>query len=230
MKTFLLTGASSGIGLSCLNLLLKEHSVVAISRFPPPIDHPHLTFFSEDLSKPLSSHLKKQLKSFSFDGLIFSAGKGLFGHLEELSSNEIARLFALNLFSPIFLTQYLLGGLKKKKRSDVVFIGSQAAKKAEKQNTIYGSSKAGLSAFAKSLRKEVASSGIKVSLIEPGMCQTPFYDSLHFSPKNDPLHTISPDEIAKALKMVLDAPDSTVFEEILIVPQKHAIAKKIPLP
>ncbi|MEM8628984.1 MAG: SDR family oxidoreductase [Chlamydiota bacterium] len=226
MKTLLITGASRGIGLACLRLLAAEYKIVAVSRTPPP-PHPQVTHLPYDLSNSTSlAKCVETLRSYELDGGIFCAGRGLFRQAEQISCEQAEELFRLNFFSPAFLAKALLPRLKSKRRADLLFIGSIAAKKWAKCNTFYGASKAALHSFVHSLRKECSSSGVKISLLHPGMCSTPFYDELDFQPKNAPGHAIDPEDIAQTVAFVLRAPPSTVYEEISITPQKEAIEKK----
>jgi NADP-dependent 3-hydroxy acid dehydrogenase YdfG len=82
------------------------------------------------------------------------------------------------------------------------------------------------------LRQESAAAGIRVTLINPGMVRTGFFDQLDFEPGEDPTHAIVPEDIAVAVKMVLSARPETVFDEINLSPLKKVVRRKhrAPLP
>jgi short-subunit dehydrogenase len=109
------------------------------------------------------------------DILINNAGVGWAGPLTEMSTAQVARLVAVNLTAPIELTRLLTPALASGERGMVVFISSIAGATGVLQEAAYSATKAGLSCFAESLRYELAGSGVAVSVIVPGVVDTPFF-------------------------------------------------------
>ena len=68
--------------------------------------------------------------------------------------------------------------LKRNGNSRVIYMGSEAALRGAKRGSLYCAAKFGLRGFAQSLRQECASSGVHVSIINPGMVNTPWFDRL----------------------------------------------------
>ncbi len=224
MKTILLTGCSSGIGKETALLLLeKGYSVIGISRRSCPFfaEHKNFHHFSIDLFSlnNLAVHLKKiEQQHPQIDGIICNAGKGYFGHLEELSSQNIRALVDLNFLSPVLIIRHFLPLFKKRKNGEIIFIGSTAASKEQKQNSIYGATKAALSSFAASLREECRKANVRVHLISPGIVRTPFYSQLSFSPSVKEDASLLPIDIAQLIVMILELPSRIVWEEISLSP------------
>ena len=230
-RKVLVTGCSSGIGLAiCQSLLAAGHEVLGVARDPQRggLDDPRFLLFSIDLSdlKQLPAQLVELTKQHpDIDAVIANAGRGQFGGLEEFSYAQIDDLLDLNLRSQIYLARALLPALRKQPHSDLLFVGSEAAVAGGRHGAVYSASKAALRGFAQALREECSRSGVRVSLINPGMVRTPFFDQLDFSPGDDSSHALSAQTVAVTVQMVLEAPAEAVFDEINLSPLKKVIKK-----
>ena len=109
------------------------------------------------------------------DILINNAGIGWAGPLTEMSAAKVAQLVAVNLTAPIELTRLLTPALAAGGRGRVVFISSIAGATGAPQEAVYAATKAGLNYFAESLRYELAGTGVGVSVVVPGVIDTPFF-------------------------------------------------------
>jgi len=225
----LVTGASSGIGLAiCRQLLEAGARVLGVARDPAkmPLSHEKLSFHSMDLADldQLPTKLNALYKQHSdVNALICCAGMGRFGSLEEFSFDQIRSLLDLNLVGQIYVIRQFLPGLKRFDKSDIVLMGSEAGISGGRRGAIYSASKAALRGFAQALRDESAKAGVRVSIINPGMVKTPFFDQLAFSPGEDSDNFIEPDDVAQAVMMILRTRAGTVFDEINLSPLKKVI-------
>ena len=70
-------------------------------------------------------------------------------------------------------------------------MGSEAALAGTAQGSLYCAAKFALRGLAQALRAECARAGIRVTLVNPGMVQSPFFDELDFRPGPEPLTTTS---------------------------------------
>lgn len=227
LRKVLITGASRGIGRATAERLLDiGHEVWGIARTAEKFHekfHPHRIDLS-DLEE-----LPQKLSPFrDMDTIICNVGKGYFGHLEELSFAQIRSLMDLNFLSHVCLIKELLPYLKKQEEADIIFIGSEAALAGKRKGSIYCASKFALRGFAQSLREECSTSTVRVSIIQPGMVRTPFYDSLSFDPGEDPSHAILPEDVAEMIDSILSMRHETIFDEIVLSPKKRVIQKKEP--
>ena len=109
------------------------------------------------------------------DILINNAGIGWAGPLTEMSAAKVAQLVAVNLTAPIELTRLLTPTLAAGGRGRVVFVSSIAGGTGAPQEAVYAATKAGLNYFAESLRYELAGTGVGVSVVVPGVIDTPFF-------------------------------------------------------
>ena len=228
-KTILLTGASSGIGRATAQLLLQRgYRVIGLARdFSKfPCTDRNFTGIPVDLAglDALPSFLERLIGEYGpFDGAICNAGRGRFASLEEFSYVQIRELLELNLTSQIFLARALLPGMKRRKSGTLIFMGSETALQGAKNGTVYAAAKFGLRGLVQSLRAECSASGVRVSIINPGMVKTEFFDWLDFQPGMEPDNHILPDDVAEAVLLVLEARPGTVIDEINLSPQKKVV-------
>jgi len=228
-KTVLVTGASSGIGRAVTTLLLEQgYRVTGLARdFSKfPCHDRHFSAISMDLSDldGLPAQLDRIIeKEPVIDGVVCCAGSGRFGSLEEFSCTQIRSLLDLNLTSQICLVRTLLPGMKQRGSGNIIFMGSEAALAGGKRGAIYSAAKFGLRGLAQALRQECAASGLRISIVNPGMVNTGFFDELDFRPGEAEDNYIQPEDVARAVLLILEAREGTVFDEINLSPQKKVI-------
>ena len=228
-RTILVTGSSSGIGrATCERLLKAGYGVVGLARdhskFVP--DHPDYVPIALDLSQTdtLVPSLRRILKERpEIDGVVSNAGHGLFGSIESFSAQDIRAYFDLALLSHVLLSHVVVPHLKAKRRGDLIFMGSESALKGARQGSLYCAAKFALRGLCQSLRAECGRRGVRVSLINPGMVRTPFFESLNFRPRAGADHAILPDDVAGVVAMILSARQGTVIDEINLSPQSQVI-------
>ncbi len=209
-KNALITGFSKGIGKALCLELENDYNIIRLnSRL-------------ED-TKALELELKNLLKLCDIDLLISCAGFGIFSPLEEISAKNIQKLIAVNLTAPILLSSLLLRSLKKTK-GHIINISSIEALKSSKYSALYTASKAGLRAFSLSLFEELRTSGVKVTSVNPDLTKTSFFENLHFEPSEDTDTFLSPKEIAKQVRSILEF-DGVVCD-ITLRAQKFGLKKK----
>lgn len=231
-RTFLVTGASSGIGRAIANKLLSVGAqVVGVSRDCSQFTHAHPNFsgFTLDLSelKQLPTRTAELLKAYpQLDGVVFAAGAGQFGSLEEFSFVQIERLMNLNFTSNALLTRALLPRLKRQPLADLIYVGSEAALKGSRKGAVYCASKFALRGFTQALREECAKSGVRVSLINPGMVKTPFFERLNFEPGEEASQYITATDVAEAVQYILTSNVNIVLDEINLSPLNKVIRFK----
>lgn len=230
LKTFLVTGASSGIGAAIAMRLLEEgHRLIGLARRAPEQEVENFIPVRCDLADldELGGQLRKIASSHGpFDGLILCAGAGDFGSLEEFSAERVRRLVDLNLTSAILVARAFLPAMKRRGGGDLVFIGSEAALRGGKRGAVYAATKFGLRGLAQSLREECAGSGVRVALVNPGMVVTPFFDRLDFAPGAEPENHVQPEDVAEVVMTILEMPPGTVIDEVNLSPLKKVIRSK----
>jgi short-subunit dehydrogenase len=171
-----ITGASSGIGHAvAVNLAERGYTVIGTSRDPGTVAaecrHPGIEFRALDLADPAS------IEAFAaavgeVDVLVNNAGESQSGPLEELPLDAVARLFQLNVFGAVRLTQLLLPGMRARGYGRVVMVGSMLGSFPMAYRSSYVASKAAIRGFAEAARFEVARFGVWITTVEPGSINT----------------------------------------------------------
>lgn len=101
------------------------------------------------------------------DILINAAALGAEG-ISDMDDADWRYVIETNLSGYLATTKEALGRMQPQKRGHIVLVGSMSADVREEGSSVYVATKSAIQGFAESLRKEVNSDGIKVSLVEPG--------------------------------------------------------------
>lgn len=226
--TVLITGASSGIGLASARLLLAQgYRVIGISRRGQVDEFAQADFIGVELDlddlEAVEAETKKLVQQYQIDCLVHAAGRGLFGSIEQFSRAQIESLLRLNLTSAMLISRALLPAMRQRGRGRLVFIGSEAAHEPGRKGALYCASKFGLRGFCLSLREDCASDGIQVSLVNPGMVRSPFFDELSFAPGTEPENAIEVEDVAAAVCEILQSSANIVIDEVRLSPRVKTI-------
>ena len=179
-KTILITGAGTGIGKdTAKTLIARGHKVYA-------------TTYSEEEAKALQVELgasatafklditsaedRAQIADLDLDVLVNNAAQNASGSLAEVDINIVRRLFEVNVFSSLELSQIAIQSMIKRGGGTVIFISSIAGRLPMPFLMPYSMTKFAVSAAAAGLRDEmkVLDKGINVSVVEPGPFKTGF--------------------------------------------------------
>ncbi|MFF0147797.1 short-subunit dehydrogenase [Amycolatopsis sulphurea] len=179
--TALVTGASSGIGAATARLLAAGGTRVLLhgrdrERLGALAAETGGAALPADLADPEQRcRLAERLAAEELDLLVHNAGLGWAGPLPELPAERLTRLMAVNLTAPLELTRALLPAMLARGRGRIVFVTSIAGRTGVAGEAVYAATKAGLDAFAESLRFELHGTGIGVGVVVPGVVRTEFF-------------------------------------------------------
>lgn len=182
----LVTGASSGIGKeTAVRLAKKGFQVIAAARREAPLEamaaqFPGILPRKVDLAD--STELEAFCQEISDRGqpitiLINNAGYSIRGGLEDVSLSAARRLFEVNLFALIRITQACLPGMRRLRQGTIVNLSSIVGKFAFPFSGVYAASKHAVEAVSDSLRIEVRPFGIRVITIRPGPIASEFNEA-----------------------------------------------------
>lgn len=228
-RTVLVTGASRGIGEAIsARLVAQGCHVIGIARQFATTSIADARFVPLQLDLADTAALPARLQELArrhaeVDALVLCAGRGQFGSLEEFSYQQIRDLMDLNFLSQAWLARAFLPAMKRRGHGDLVFIGSEASLRGGRRGAVYSASKFALRGLAESLRDECARSGVRVTLINPGMVKTDFFTDQPFVHGDDESNFILPGDVADAVSLALDSRSGTVFEEINLSPLKRSL-------
>lgn len=175
-RTALVTGASSGIGLAVARTLRDAgYRVIGTSRNPATIPAEAridgIEYLALDLNDT-TSIIECAIAAGPIDVLVNNAGESQSGPLEDLPTDAIQRVFQLNVFGPIQLTQILLPGMRERGYGRVVMVGSMLGSFPLAYRSSYSASKAALRTFASAARHELSPYGVWLTTVEPGSINT----------------------------------------------------------
>ncbi len=204
-KNIVLTGASSGIGLALLNMLLNYDNVriIAVARHVEtmPVVEGVVFSLSEDLSNEAGvNHLFEYAQSVFGEIDIFIANAG-YAYLEKLlypDWKHIDNIFALNVFSPIYSLEKLVKEDPFHAKSFVCTI-SAVAQVPLPYYSLYCSTKAALHQFLEGYRYE-APSNLNITAVYPVATRTSFFEKASKEKQPPiPFFSQSSEAVAKAI-------------------------------
>ncbi|MEU1984851.1 SDR family oxidoreductase [Nocardia sp. NPDC019395] len=175
-KTALVTGASSGIGRATAALLVERgYRVIGTSRAPDALAESvrvaGVEYRALDLTDPAGvERFGEQLGPV--DVLVNNAGESQSGPIEELPHDALTRIFQLNVFGAVQLTQLVLPGMRERGYGRIIMVGSMLASFPLAYRSSYVATKAAIKGFADAARLETAPFGVWISTVEPGSIAT----------------------------------------------------------
>lgn len=180
-KTILVTGASSGIGLSiCRAVVASGGKVIGVARredrlkeMERELSTGHASYIKADLS--LDADIEEiVLKIPEVNGLVYAAGVTKLSPLKFVKRHDLEEVMNINYFSMVLLLSQIVRQKKIKRNaySSVVLISSVAQQVGTKSSLLYTGSKGAMSAGSRVIANELSSQKIRVNTIEPGMVQT----------------------------------------------------------
>ena len=181
MKTWFITGTSSGLGrLLAERLLQRGDRVVATLRREGALDELKiqyddrlhvLTLDVTDL-RAVHTNIAAAFEAIGrIDVVVNNAGYGLFGAAEEVTDEQIDRQIATDLTGSIQVIRAALPHLRRQGSRRIVEVSSEGGQIAYPNFSLYHATKWGIEGFVESVAKEVASFGIDFVIVEPGTDQ-----------------------------------------------------------
>jgi NAD(P)-dependent dehydrogenase (short-subunit alcohol dehydrogenase family) len=184
-KVWFITGAGRGMGVEFVKAALAAgYQVVATGRNTDKVakvlgDDENLLIVKLDVTDPTDSEaaVKMAVDRFgSIDVLVNNAGSFYGGFFEELTPQQIERQINTNLYGPMNVTRDVLPVMRKARSGHIISISSLAGLVGFEYNAAYCATKFGLEGFMESLHQDVATYGIKTTIVEPGFFRTKFLE------------------------------------------------------
>ncbi|MFN2429477.1 MAG: SDR family oxidoreductase [Cryomorphaceae bacterium] len=176
-KVVLVTGGSSGIGLSiCKYLLTKGCKVFGTSRKVKNGDIQNdITMVRMDVSdrESIKNAVDYVVQSTNrLDVLVNNAGLGMAGSIEDSSTEEIEEIFKTNVFGLLDCCRAVIPQMRKQHSGQIINISSIAGEFGLPFRGVYSASKSAVDRFSETLRMELAQWNIHVSIMQPGDFKT----------------------------------------------------------
>jgi NAD(P)-dependent dehydrogenase (short-subunit alcohol dehydrogenase family) len=188
MKTWFITGTSSGIGRALTEALLAQGERVAATlrdvsalsglqaRYPETLWTAALDVTDPDQARAVAARAFAALGRI--DVVVNNAGYGLFGAAEELTDEEIDRQIATNLTGSIHVVRATLPHLRKQGGGRILQVSSEGGQTTYPAFSIYHATKWGVEGFIQAVAAEVEAFDIACTLIEFGPTATNFSGSI----------------------------------------------------
>jgi NAD(P)-dependent dehydrogenase (short-subunit alcohol dehydrogenase family) len=182
MRTWLITGTSSGLGRALAERALAAGDRVAgtfrneaaradFERLAPGRSLGCLLDVTDEAAvrREVDDVLRQ---TGAIDVLVNNAGYGFEGAVEEATLAEVRAQFETNVFGAVSMMQAVLPGMRQRRAGHIVNISSIGGLAGFPAVGIYNGSKFALEGISEALAKEVAPLGIKVTIVEPGGFRT----------------------------------------------------------
>lgn len=196
MNTYLITGASRGIGRELTEQILAGGDRVAATlRRPEQLDDLKRLHGERLWTRRLDvtdTAAIEQVVGEAFaeheriDVVVSNAGYGVMGTAEDLSDEQVEAVIATNLTGSIQLARRVVPHLRDQGGGVLVQLSSMGGHITFPGFAIYHATKWGVEGYFDSLAKEIAPFGISTMLVEPGMVRTSFYDAVQQVPLSEP--------------------------------------------
>jgi short-subunit dehydrogenase len=239
IRTVLITGCSSGIGL-CLAHGLRSagYHVFATARKEDDVSKlKKLGFDAFLLDLSSSNSIKTAIyelfqKTDSLYALINNGAYGQAGALEDISRKALEKQFQVNVFGWHELTNLILPSMKEKNIGRIVYISSVLGFVAMPFRGPYVASKFAIEGLVDTLRLELKKTKIKLSLIQPGPIESKFRENafLAFKENVDPSNS----DYQKEYKTMIKRLNSDKKVQFTLPPESvlrcvlHALESKVP--
>lgn len=189
-KHYLITGATSGIGLeTARELIANGHRVVVTGRNADALEATRRTLGasavvlrndSGNIHDALALGAEIRKHTAVLHGAFLNAGVGMFAPFESVTPDDFDTQFNINVRGLFFQLQSVLPLLNNP--SSVVFNASIAAGIAVPATAAYSATKAAVVSLGRNLSVELAPRGIRVNTVSPGPIKTPIFDKLGMPP------------------------------------------------
>ena len=208
-KVCFLTGANRGIGSAILKNFVEEGAVVyanartegSIDASLYPADHKNIVpvYFdirdTDAVAKVFSRIWKEQGK---LDVMVNNAGIVKDAFIGMIGRKSMEDTFETNVYCQIELLQYATKLMKKRNVGSIIILASVVGIYGNQGQTVYSASKGAVISATKSAAKELASYGIRVNAIAPGMIDTDMLAAVGEDKKKEYLEKIGMGRFGKA--------------------------------
>ncbi|MDW8469796.1 MAG: glucose 1-dehydrogenase [Burkholderiales bacterium] len=174
-KTAIVTGGSAGIGAAIVSRFLEEGTrVVVFDLNPPP--HRDAVFLKTDITD-YDAVARSVAEAGPVDILVNNAGWDLFRPFLQTDPAFWQKIIAINLVGTMNVLHRVLPGMVERGAGKVVNIASDAGRVGSSGEAPYSACKGGIIALTKTLARELATKGVRLNTVCPGLTETGMLES-----------------------------------------------------
>ncbi|HZT67858.1 MAG TPA: SDR family oxidoreductase [Acidimicrobiales bacterium] len=189
VERVLITGASSGIGAATARLLARGGATVGLvgrrpDRLREVLDEcaahsPDSRMWVDDLGdldRAAAIAVEAWDAFGALDALINNAAAPMVRHVTRLTPEEVERTVRVNFLSPVRMTLAVLPRMLARGRGVIVNVGSMGARLGIAREAAYCASKFALAGWSEAMAVDLADTGVRVRLVQPGPIDTDIWD------------------------------------------------------
>lgn len=245
-KTVLITGATSGIGLALAELLAEQGDYRLLlcgrrqdrleslkSRLKEQVEIQTLCFDVRERSR-IEQMLGDLSSPFDeIDVLVNNAGNAHgFEPIYSGNVDDWETMLDINVKGLLYLSRVVSKMMIKRKRGQIINIGSIAAKEPYPNGNVYCASKAAVDSLTQCMRMDLFSHNIRVAAVHPGLVETEF-SMVRFKGDKDKaakvyegLKPLSGRDVASTLQFMIEQPEHVNVADVLLLPTAQASATR----
>lgn len=240
-KTILITGATSGYGLTITTLAIQEGArVIAAGRseeklqalgqqFPESQLHPLLMDVTDKAA--VQNAIAALLAEWaSIDALVNNAGLALgLEPAHRCSLEQWETMVDTNIKGVMYCTHAVLPGMVERERGHIVNIGSMAGTYPYPGGNVYGATKAFVEQFSLNMRADLLGTRVRVTNVEPGLSAETDFSVVRFGGDRAKAaevykgtEPLLPQDIAECVVWVLSLPEHVNINRLEVMPTCQA--------
>jgi len=173
-KTCIITGGSSGIGLSIVKLFLEnDYLVFNLDLSPSPLGE----FYSCDVTntEQVTAIINRISQKHIIDVLVSNAGIHFSANIENTSEADFDKVLNINVKGAYAAVKAVLPNMKMNENGAIILMSSDQALIAKHNSFAYNLSKCALASMAKTTALDYATFNIRANAVCPGTIETPLY-------------------------------------------------------
>ncbi|GIO64578.1 SDR family NAD(P)-dependent oxidoreductase [Paenibacillus cineris] len=234
-KVVVITGASSGIGALTAKLAAAEGAVTVLTarseqRLREAAEGMTGSFELRAIDVTREDQVSTTMQDIihkygHIDILLNNAGYGKFETITDMPAQEFGQMMDVNYMGTVRCTKAVLPSMLQREAGHIINVASMAGKIGTAKSTAYTATKHAVLGFSNALRQELRESGIRVSTINPGPIDTPFFDIADPSGgyvSNVKWLMMTPEHVARKIVKVMHT-----GKEEMNLPGKAAVAMRL---